>query len=135
MSEFDHFAPRPAGPEGVPPNTAPAEMPRGPLALRLLYLGLWLFGLWFFFAVLTPRMAALCPAWRRFYAVQEEHGLHSGALYYTDVPVTQEAEAHVREAVRKGMRERRERRERQRMRGAERWMESRHPAGTAPKEH
>ena len=84
--------------------------PTRPLAVRLALLGLCVFALWFFFAVLSPRLTALSPTWRRFYAVQEEYGLHSGAVYYTDVPVTQEAEAHVREAVRRGMAERRAKR-------------------------
>lgn len=94
------------------PNPDAPDILARPLAVRLLYLGLWVFGLWFFFAVLTPRLEALCPAWQRFIAAQDEYGLHSGAVYYTDVPITQEAEAHVREAVRKGMEERRMKRER-----------------------
>ena len=99
------------------PETEAPDLRTRPLAIRLLYLGLWVFGLWFFFAVLTPRLEALCPAWQRFIAAQDEYGLHSGAVYYTDVPITQEAEAHVREAVRKGMEERRMKRE-QRKAGA-----------------
>ena len=82
-----------------------------PLAVRLALFAAGVLALWFFFAVLSPRLTALSPTWRHFTAVQEEHGLHSGAVYYTDVPVTQEAEAHVREAVRRGMEERRAKRE------------------------
>lgn len=67
----------------------------------------WAVALWFFFAVLTPRLVALFPAWQRYYAVQEKYNLDSGALYYTNVPVTQEAEMAMRAAVREGMAERR----------------------------
>ena len=91
-------------------ETAPTRPP----ALRLALFVAGVFALWFFFAVISPRLTALSPTWRHFTAVQEEYGLHSGAVYYTDVPVTQEAEAHVREAVRRGMEERRAKREGQR---------------------
>lgn len=74
---------------------------------NLLKLACWALGLWFFFSVLTPHMVALSPAWQRYGEVQEEHGLHSGAIYYSDVPVTLQAEEHVRQAVRAGMEERR----------------------------
>lgn len=67
----------------------------------------WSVGLWFFFAVLTPRLVALFPAWQRYYAVQEQYNLDSGALYYTNVPVTLKAEETMRAAVREGMEERR----------------------------
>lgn len=59
-----------------------------------------------FFAVLTPRLVALSPAWQHYDAVQEQYGLDSGALYYSDVPVTQEAADAVGRAVRAGMQER-----------------------------
>ncbi|MCR4667099.1 MAG: hypothetical protein K5657_07375 [Desulfovibrio sp.] len=59
-----------------------------------------------FFTYLSPILFSLVPAWQRFVAVQDEIGVASGALYYTDVAVTQDAEAHVREAVRLGMEER-----------------------------
>lgn len=74
---------------------------------RLLLLSGWVIGLWFFFAVLTPRLLALSPAWQRYDAVQEEYGLDSGALYYSDLPISGEAEQVAREAVRRGMEERR----------------------------
>ncbi len=67
----------------------------------------WAVALWFFFAVLTPRLVALSPAWQRYYAVQEQYDLDSGALYYTNVPITQEAETAIRAAVRQGMEDRR----------------------------
>ena len=58
---------------------------------------LWGVGLWVFFALVTPRLVAL-----------EEHGLDSGALYYTNVPVVQSAEEAMKRAVKAGMAERRE---------------------------
>lgn len=72
-----------------------------------LKLSAWAVALWFFFAVITPRLVALFPAWQRCYAVQETYNLDSGALYYTNVPITQEAEETMRAAVRRGMEERR----------------------------
>lgn len=75
------------------------------MRIRALQLGVWILGLWFFFAVLTPRIEALSPSWQAYNATQEKYDLDSGALYYTNVPVTQEAEMHVREAVRKGMKD------------------------------
>ncbi len=40
---------------------------------------------------------------RAFTAVLEENDLHSGALYYTDLPMIYEAEAAVQAGVKKGM--------------------------------
>lgn len=77
--------------------------------MRFMKLAAWLAGLWLFFAVLTPWLEKYSPAWQRFYQVQEENDLHSGAVYYCDVPVTLESELHVREAVRQGMETRRSR--------------------------
>ena len=79
---------------------------------RLVKLGSWILGLWFFFAVVTPRLVALSPAWQHYDAVQEEFGLNSGDFYYSNVPVTQSSEEHVRWAVREGMLERQQARHR-----------------------
>lgn len=76
------------------------------MSRKVLKLALWSLGLWIFFAVLTPRMLALSTAWQRYDMVQEENSLDSGALYYTNVPVTGEAVEAVGKAVREGMRER-----------------------------
>ena len=70
----------------------------------------WIGGLWLFFGVIGPWLFSLSPAWQRFDAVQEEYGIHSGAIFYSDVPVTQDAAAAMREAVREGMAKRMERR-------------------------
>ena len=67
----------------------------------------WGGGLWLFFAIITPRLLALSPAWQHYDAVQEKYGLDSGALYYSDVPVTLASEEATRAAVRAGMAERR----------------------------
>lgn len=74
---------------------------------NLLILGIWGVGLWFFFAILTPIMEDHIPAWKRYNQIQEEQNLDSGALYYSNVPQTQEAEEATRRAVREGMAERR----------------------------
>lgn len=79
-----------------------------PKPLRgLLLLALWGVGLWFFFAIFTPVLENHVPAWKRYNEIQEEKGLDSGALYYTNVPQTQEAEEQTRAAVKAGMLERR----------------------------
>lgn len=80
-------------------------MARGYKGLILLIL--WGFGLWFFFAICTPVLEDHIPAWKRYNQIQEEQGLDSGALYYTNVPQTQEAEEATRKAVREGMAKRR----------------------------
>lgn len=77
-----------------------------PAVRNLLKMGSWALALWLFFAVLTPRLVALSPAWQHYDAVQEQYGLDSGALYYSDVPVTQEAADAVGRAVCAGMQER-----------------------------
>lgn len=62
--------------------------------------------LFVFFTYISPLLISLSPSWQRFVDVQDEIGVTSGALYYTDVAVTQDSEAHIREAVREGMNER-----------------------------
>ena len=64
-------------------------------------------GRWFFFAILTPVMEAHIPAWQKYNRVQEEQGLDSGALYYSNVPQSFDSEIGTREAVEEGMKERR----------------------------
>ncbi|MBD5607977.1 MAG: hypothetical protein HDQ93_03900 [Desulfovibrio sp.] len=64
--------------------------------------------LWFFFAVITPILEDHIPAWKRYNEIQDEKGLDSGAIYYSDVPQIQEAEERMREAVEKGISARRE---------------------------
>lgn len=63
--------------------------------------------LWLVAAVLNPFLEERIPAWKHFTHVVEEQGLDPGALYYTNVPQTQEAEAHMRQAVKEAMDERR----------------------------
>lgn len=70
---------------------------------KIFQLFCWSVGLWAFFAIVTPWLYDRSPAWQRYYHVQEENDLHSGAVYYCDVPVTLESELHVRESVREGM--------------------------------
>ena len=65
-------------------------------------------GLWFFFAVITPMLENNIPTWKRYNQIQEEQGLDSGAIYYSDVPQTQEAEMITRKAVEEGMKARRD---------------------------
>jgi len=74
--------------------------------LRWLKLAGLTAGAYVFFNFISPLLFSAVPAWQRFVDVQDEIGVASGALYYTDVAVTQDAEAHVREAVRLGMEER-----------------------------
>lgn len=76
----------------------------------IILLSAWAVGLWLFFAILTPALENHIPAWKRYNQIQEEQGLDSGALYYSNVPQTQEAEEATRAAVKAGMTERRERR-------------------------
>lgn len=79
----------------------------------LLWLAVWAAGLWFFFAIFTPVLENQIPAWKRYNQIQEEQGLDSGALYYSNVPQTQEAEERTRAAVSEGMAERRKKRQAQ----------------------
>lgn len=71
-----------------------------------IYLALWCLGLWFFFAIFTPFIEPMIPAWHKYNQLQEAQNHDSGALYYTNVPVTSDAEAHLKQAVREGMGER-----------------------------
>lgn len=70
-------------------------------------LGLWGLGLWLFFGYFTPFLEDMIPAWKRYNKIQEEYDLDSGALYYSNVPQTQDAERLTRAAVAAGMAERR----------------------------
>lgn len=77
------------------------------LSKGLLLLGAWGVGLWFFFAIFTPLLEDHIPAWKKYNRIQKEQNLDSGALYYSNVPQTQEAEDAMRKAVNEGMEVRR----------------------------
>ena len=77
----------------------------------VFWLAVWAAGLWFFFAVFTPVLEDQIPAWKRYNQIQEEQNLDSGALYYSNVPQTQEAEERTRAAVAEGMAQRRSQRQ------------------------
>ncbi len=63
--------------------------------------------LWGFFGFVGPKMVSMIPAWQRYCEVQEAHGLNSGAIYYTDVPVSLDCELANRAAVEAAMNRRR----------------------------
>lgn len=73
---------------------------------KLLTLGVICAALWFFFAVFTPFLEPLIPAWQKYNKAQEDYGLDSGALYYSNVPQTFDSEEVTRQAVREGMEQR-----------------------------
>lgn len=45
----------------------------------------------------------IIPAFNEYSQVVDRTGFHPGALYYSDVPITMEAEKFVRSAVKEGM--------------------------------
>lgn len=63
--------------------------------------------LFVFFAYVGPFIEVYIPAWKRYNQIQEEQNLDSGALYYSNVPQTQEAEENMRRAIKEAMDERR----------------------------
>ena len=76
---------------------------------KLLIPGLWILGLCTFFGFISPTVIdRIVPGWERLDKIQEEHGLDNALLYYTDLPIIQEAEEATRRAVRQGMQARRE---------------------------
>ena len=75
---------------------------------KILVMAFWLLGLGAFFIVGSPYMDKLMPGWARFNEIQEVHGVDNANLYYTDLPIIQDAEAASRAAVREGMQARRE---------------------------
>ena len=75
---------------------------------KILVTVFWFLGLCAFFAVGSPYMDKIIPGWSRFNEIQEVHGVDNANLYYTDLPIIQDAEAASRAAVREGMQARRE---------------------------
>lgn len=74
---------------------------------KLFKLFLACFCIWLFFAYVGPFIIDQFPAWKRYNEIQEEQNLDSGALYYSNVPQTQEAEETTRAAVKAAMEMRR----------------------------
>lgn len=72
-----------------------------------LQLFAWGFGCWVFFGIITPRLVGLSENWQHYNQKQEELGLNSGHLYYTDVPVSLESERANRAAVERALERRR----------------------------
>lgn len=58
---------------------------------------------WLVFCVGLPRLLSLSESWRTFSEAQDAWGIHAGALYYTDVPVTGDTEQSNRAAVRQAL--------------------------------
>lgn len=67
---------------------------------RLARLGLCVFAAWVFFWVLTPLIVAHCPPLARYGKLCDDNDITPGALYYSDVPVTVDAEQNNRDTVR-----------------------------------
>ena len=57
--------------------------------------------LYLFFAHFTPFIVQFFPRWQAYVDTANEHGIEPGALYYTDVPVSLDAEQANRRAVMK----------------------------------
>ena len=70
------------------------------LLTALLRLGACLLAIWLFLWVLTPIIVAHWPAMARYGEVAQEYNITPGALYYTDVPVSADAERNNRDTVR-----------------------------------
>ena len=70
------------------------------LPRKLLRLAACLFAIWFFLWVFTPFIVPHIPALARYGDVALENNIQPGALYYTDVPVSAEAEQNNRDTVR-----------------------------------
>lgn len=85
-------------------STTTPSHPRRNAWLRLTGYAL---ALWVFFGFVGPRLVSMIPAWQRYCDVQEAQGLDSGALYYTDVPVSLECERANLAAVEAAMSRRR----------------------------
>ena len=54
-----------------------------------------------FFSVVSPRIVSSVPALQRYGTIQEFLGIHSGALYYTDLKTMQETQDTIRYALRR----------------------------------
>ena len=67
---------------------------------RLTLLALWLLVIWAVLWGLTPVLVAHIPALAKYGDVALEHNIQPGALYYTDVPVSADAEQNNRDTVR-----------------------------------
>lgn len=85
-------------------GSATISRPRRRSWLRLVGYAL---ALWGFFGFVGPKMISMIPAWRQYCEVQDAYGLNSGAIFYTDVPVSLEAELANRAAVEAAMSRRR----------------------------
>lgn len=79
---------------------------------KIIKLILIIGGLFLFFVFIGPTISENIPAWKEYNRIQEEQGLDSGALYYSNVPQTQESEDRTRNAVKEGMEKRRGNKER-----------------------
>jgi hypothetical protein len=81
-----------AAPDAFPP---PASLPR-----RLLRLCLALGALLLIMYVIAPFLVENIPAFNKYAQTVERTGIIPGALYYTDVPQSTDAEMNNRDAVR-----------------------------------
>lgn len=59
--------------------------------------------LWLFFGFIAPSIAQKSETLMELVRIADEKGIHTGALYYTNVPTSYESEMASRQAVRDGM--------------------------------
>lgn len=71
-----------------------------PAGRRLMSLLVALGGLWLVMYVIAPFMVENIKPFREYAQTVDETGIIPGALYYTDVPQSQEAEVNNRNAIR-----------------------------------
>ncbi|MDL2314120.1 hypothetical protein LJC36_03970 [Desulfovibrio sp. OttesenSCG-928-C14] len=69
------------------------------LPRRLLRLGIGLLALYLIIFVLAPLPIKYFPPMRHYSEQADKYNIHPGALYYSDVPITPEAERNNRDAV------------------------------------
>lgn len=61
--------------------------------VQLLFISIFF---WFFSCVFTPWWISYSPEHQRFLKALDDYDIPIGALYYTDVPISEDAERHVR---------------------------------------
>ena len=65
-----------------------------------IQLGASILVIWLMIFYILPAIVEGIPAFKRYGDEMDRHGLHAGALFYSDLPIINDAELHIRNTIR-----------------------------------
>lgn len=77
-----------------------AAIEHRPTAKGFIKLGLAVLGLWFFVFYAGPAIINTVPGWKQLADAADRNDINTGAIFYTDIPLSHEAELYINSSLR-----------------------------------